>query len=124
MNDGVLITPDNHDTLGSSFQVYEIASDDAGESRPAYLAEKEAVYPVQSEVSALDYYITNFVWGGLQRATNETYSYGIYGVPDWHNSAHQQQSQHRARLRLSAHLRDVLRHVSGGEISPGDHDAP
>ncbi|HXT10977.1 MAG TPA: DUF5695 domain-containing protein [Candidatus Angelobacter sp.] len=84
MNDGQLITPDNHDTLGNSFQVYEIASDDAGESRPAYMATKEAVYPVQSEVSALDYYITNFVWGGLQRTTNETDSYAIYGVPDWH----------------------------------------
>jgi len=84
MNDGQLITPDNHDTLGNSFQVYEIASDDAGESRPAYLAEKEAVFPVQSEVTALDYYITNFVWGGLQRKTNETSSYAIYGVPDWH----------------------------------------
>lgn len=84
MNDGQLITPDNHDTLGNSFQVYEIASDDAGESRPAFMATKEAVYPVQSEVSALDYYITNFVWGGLQRTTNETDSYGIYGVPDWH----------------------------------------
>lgn len=84
MNDEVLITPDDHDTLGNSFQVYEIASDDAGESRPAYLGEKEAVYPVQSEVSALDYYITNFVWGGLQRTTNESFSYGIYGVPDWH----------------------------------------
>ncbi len=85
MNDEVLITPDNHDTLGNSFQVYEIASDDAGESRPAYLGEKEVVYPVQSEVSALDYYITNFVWGGLQRTTNESHAYGIYGVPDWHN---------------------------------------
>ena len=84
MNDGVLVTPDNHDTLGNSFQVYEIASDDAGESRPAYLAVKESVFPVQSEVSALDYYITNFVWGGLQRTTNETFSYGVYGVPDWH----------------------------------------
>jgi Family of unknown function (DUF5695) len=84
MNDEQLITPDNHDTLDDSFQVYEIASDDAGESRPAYLATKEAVYPVQSEVSALDYYITNFVWGGLQRTTNESDSYGIYGVPDWY----------------------------------------
>src|ERR1019366_4210134 len=84
MNDGQLITPDNHDTLGNSFQVYEIASDDAGESRPAYLGVKESVFPVQSEVSALDYYITNFVWGGLQRTTNETFSYGVYGVPDWH----------------------------------------
>jgi hypothetical protein len=85
MNDAVLVTPDNHDTLGSSFQVYEIASDDAGESRPAYMAEKESVFPVQSEVTALDNYIQTFVWGGLQRATNETSSYGIYGVPDWHN---------------------------------------
>jgi|GEM_PF-753751 len=84
VNDGQLITPDHHDTLYNSFQVYEIASDDAGESRPAYLAGKESVFPVQSEVTALDYYITNFVWGGLQRTTNETASYGIYGVPDWH----------------------------------------
>jgi hypothetical protein len=84
MNDQVLITPDNHDTLDSSFQVYEIASDDAGESRPAYLAAKESVFPAQSEVTALDNYIQYFVWGGLQRATNETYAYGIYGVPDWH----------------------------------------
>jgi Family of unknown function (DUF5695) len=43
------------------------------------------VFPVQSEVSALDYYITNFVWGGLQRTTNESLPYGVYGVPDWHN---------------------------------------
>jgi hypothetical protein len=85
MNDGQLITPDNHDTLSNSFQVYEIASDDAGESRPAYLAEKEAVFPMQSEVTALDFYISSFVWGGLQRTTNETSSYAIYGVPDWHN---------------------------------------
>jgi Family of unknown function (DUF5695) len=84
MNDGALLTPDNHDTLGNSFQVYEIASDDAGESRPAYLATKEAVFPLQSEVSALDYYITNFVWGGLQLTTNEADSYGIFGVPDWY----------------------------------------
>jgi hypothetical protein len=85
MNDGVQVTPDNHDTLGNSFQVYEIASDDAGESRPAFMAEKEIVYPVQSEVTSLDAYIQNFVWGGLQRATNETSPYAIYGVPDWHN---------------------------------------
>ena len=84
MNDGQLITPDNHDTLDDSFQVYEIASDDAGESRPAYLAAKEALYPVQSEVSALDYYVTNFVWGGLQCTTSEGTPYGVYGVPDWH----------------------------------------
>ena len=35
------------------------------------------------EVEALDYYIGHFVWGGLQRTTNETYPYAIYGIPDW-----------------------------------------
>jgi len=70
MNDEQLITPDNQDTLTNTFQAYEIASDDAGESRPAFIATKESVFPVQSEVTALDYYISNFVWGGLQRSTN------------------------------------------------------
>jgi hypothetical protein len=87
-NDQVQNSPINYDTI-SGFVIYEVASDDAGESRPAYMGEKESVYPVQSEVSALDLYITNFVWppgptGGLQRKTNETYSYGVYGIDDWH----------------------------------------
>ena len=34
-------------------------------------------------MEALDYYIEHFVWGGLQRTTEETDSYGIYGIPDW-----------------------------------------
>ncbi len=122
----MLITPDNHDTLGNSFQVYEIASDDAGESRPAFMAVKEAVYPVQSEVTSLDHYIQPFVWGnglvgGLQRTTNESSSYGVYGVPDWKTNPPQQHAEPRTRLRLSAHHRDVLRHVSGGEISSRNH---
>ena len=83
MNDQVLVTPDNYDTLPGGV-TYEVASDDAGESRPAFMAGKDALYPVQSEVSGLDLYITNFVLGGLQRTTNETDSYGIYGIPDWH----------------------------------------
>ena len=45
MNNGALITPDNHDTLYNNFVVYEIASDDAGDSRPAFLAEKLALFP-------------------------------------------------------------------------------
>jgi len=86
-NDQVQNSPSNYDTI-SGFVIYEVASDDAGESRPAYMGEKESVYPVQSEVSALDLYITNFVWppgptGGLQRKTNETYSYGVYGIDNW-----------------------------------------
>jgi hypothetical protein len=84
MASNVLVTPDNYDMLEGSWRVYEVASDDAGESRPAYLAVKNAAFPLQSEVASLDYYIQNFVWGGLQRTTNETYSYGVYGIPDWH----------------------------------------
>ncbi|HEY3860438.1 MAG TPA: DUF5695 domain-containing protein [Verrucomicrobiae bacterium] len=87
-NDQVRNSPINYDTI-SGFVVYEVASDDAGESRPAYMGEKESVYPVQSEVSALDLYITNFVWppgptGGMQRKTNESDAYGVYGINDWH----------------------------------------
>ena len=36
-----------------------------------------------SEIEALDYYIRNFVWGGLQQTTAEPYPFGIYGIPDW-----------------------------------------
>ncbi len=87
-NDQVQNSPINYDTI-SGFVIYEVASDDAGESRPAYMGEKESVYPVQSEVSALDLYITNFVWppgptGGMQRKTNETYPYGVYGIDNWY----------------------------------------
>ena len=87
-NDQVQNSPINYDTI-SGFVIYEVASDDAGESRPAYMGEKESVYPVQSEVSALDLYLTNFVWppgptGGLQRKTNETYPYGVYGIDNWY----------------------------------------
>jgi hypothetical protein len=87
-NDQVQNSPLNYDTI-SGFVIYEVASDDAGESRPAYMGEKESVYPVQSEVSALDLYITNFDWpsgptGGIQRKTNETYSYGVYGIDNWY----------------------------------------
>ncbi len=85
MSSQVLVTPDNYDLL-VGFVRYEVASDDAGLSRPAYMAAKNAVFPVQSEVTSLDYYIQNFVWGGLQRTTNETYAYGIYGVQDWYSN--------------------------------------
>jgi len=85
MSSQVLVTPDNYDLI-VGFVRYEVASDDAGLSRPAYMAVKLAEFPVQSEVTSLDHYIENFVWGGLQRTTNETYAYGIYGVQDWYSN--------------------------------------
>ena len=62
---------------------YAVTCDDPGLGKPAFLAAKNAEFPVPAEVEALDYYIRHFVWGGLQRTTNETYSYAIYGIPDW-----------------------------------------
>jgi hypothetical protein len=79
---GVQLSPDNYDRI-KGWRIYEVTCDDAGLSKPAYLASKNAEFPDQAEVEALDYYIEHFVWGGLQRTTDETYSYGIYGIPDW-----------------------------------------
>ena len=78
----VLLGPDNYDLLEEK-QIYEVTCDDPGLSKPAFLASKNAEYPVQGEVEALDYYIRNFVWGGLQKTTEETFSYALYGIPDW-----------------------------------------
>jgi len=85
MDSQTLVTPDNYDLL-VGFVRYEVAADDSGLSRPAYMAVKNAALPVQSEVTSLDNYIQKFVWGGLQRTTNETYAYGIYGVQDWYSN--------------------------------------
>jgi hypothetical protein len=78
----VLLSPDNYDRI-QSWRIYAVTCDDPGLGKPAYLASKNAEYPVQSEVEAIDYYIKNFVWGGLQQTTQEPYPYGIYGIPDW-----------------------------------------
>lgn len=82
MDSHVQLGPDNYDRI-KGWRIYEVTCDDPGLSKPAYLASKNAEFPSQAEVEALDYYIEHFVWGGLQRTTEETDSYGIYGIPDW-----------------------------------------
>jgi hypothetical protein len=82
MDSQVQLGPDNYDRI-KGWRIYEVTCDDPGLSKPAYLASKNAEFPNQAEVEALDYYIEHFVWGGLQRTTQETDSYGIYGIPDW-----------------------------------------
>jgi hypothetical protein len=85
MESQVLLGPDNYDRI-TGWRIYEVSCDDPGLGKPAYLAAKNAEFPVPREVEALDYYIAHFVWGGLQRTTNEKYAYGLYGIPDWkHN---------------------------------------
>ena len=82
MESRVLLSPDNYDRI-QSWRIYAVTCDDPGLGKPAYLAAKNAEFPVQGEVEALDYYIKNFVWGGLQQTTQEPYPYAIYGIPDW-----------------------------------------
>ncbi|MEO6805758.1 MAG: DUF5695 domain-containing protein [Edaphobacter sp.] len=82
MDTQVQLGPDNYDRI-KGWRIYEVTCDDPGLSKPAYLASKNAEFPEPAQVEALDYYIEHFVWGGLQRTTEESDSYGIYGIPDW-----------------------------------------
>lgn len=82
METGVLLGPDNYDRI-EGFRIYEVSCDDPGLAKPAFLAAKNAEFPNAREVEALDDYIEHFVWGGLQRTTEESYPYGIYGIQDW-----------------------------------------
>lgn len=82
MQSQTLLGPDDYDRI-KGWRIYEVTCDDPGLSKPAFLAAKNAEHPVQAEVTALDDYVEHFVWGGLQRSTAETYSYAIYGIPDW-----------------------------------------
>ncbi len=124
-----LLGPDNYDLL-RGFRIYEVSCDDPGLCKPAFLAAKNADFPVQSQVEAMDYYLQHFVWGGLQRTTNETYSYGIYGIPDWKQNRDSTNTGPRGQLhlwreyRLSARPGHVRGHVSRGPIPSGNQDRP
>jgi hypothetical protein len=82
MESQTLLGPDNYDRI-KGWRIYEVSCDDPGLAKPAFLAAKNAEYPVPGEIAALDDYLQHFVWGGLQRTTGESHPYGIYGIPDW-----------------------------------------
>jgi hypothetical protein len=82
MQDEVLLSPKNLHNIPESRR-YMVASDDPGLGRPSFLAAKNAIYPVQRQVDALDTYIQAFAWGGLQMTPTEAYPYAVYGIPDW-----------------------------------------
>jgi hypothetical protein len=64
---------------------YVLTCDDPGLSKAPYIASKNVTYPDRKEIESLEYYLKNFVWGGLQRRDDERpYPYGIYGTPDWY----------------------------------------
>jgi hypothetical protein len=99
MESQVLLGPDNYDRI-TGWRIYEVSCDDPGLGKPAYLAAKNAEFPVQREVEALDYYIAHFVWGGLQRTTDEEYSYGLYGIPDWKQNRESADPGKKGRLHI------------------------
>lgn len=99
METQVLLGPDNYDRI-RGWRIYEVSCDDPGLCKPAFLAAKNAEFPVQSEVEALDYYLEHFVWGGLQRTTDETYSYGLYGIPDWKQNRDSNEPGRNGQLHL------------------------
>lgn len=73
-----LITWDNY-TGGGWKQWMAGGSDDLGLAPAEFLAEKNLVTPVQGEVSAIDYWISNFLFGYLQNAqSNGQRTYQVY----------------------------------------------
>ena len=99
MDTHVQLGPDNYDRI-KSWRVYEVTCDDPGLSKPAYLASKNAEFPDPAQVEALDYYIEHFVWGGLQRTTEEKYSYGIYGILDWKQNRDSPDPGNKGKLHI------------------------
>jgi len=84
MKNSQLRGPDNADFFDTSRLSYVLTCDDPGLCKAPFVAAKNVAYPNQKEIAAVEYYIKNFVWGGLQRTDKETpYAYGVYGTPSW-----------------------------------------
>ena len=79
MKNHKLRSPDDLDGL----QSYAVACDDTELGKSAFIAGKNIAYPEQKEIAAVEYYISKYVWGGLQETTTEKFPYAIYGIPNW-----------------------------------------
>lgn len=65
--------------------VYVLTCDDPGLCKAPYVAEKNASFPDAKEIEGIEYYLSHFVWGHLQRTDQEKpYPYGVYGTPNWY----------------------------------------
>ncbi|HCC69583.1 MAG TPA: hypothetical protein DEQ09_00295, partial [Bacteroidales bacterium] len=83
MKNGVLRGPENTDGF-DYWWGYVLACDDPALCKAPYVAAKNVFYPDEEEIASVEYYLENFVWGGLQRTDKEKpYPYGIYGTPNW-----------------------------------------
>jgi len=86
MKNKVLRGPDNTDGF-DFWWGYVLTCDDIVLSKAPFIASKNVYLPDDSEIASVEYYIRNFVWGGLQRTDKEQPNpYGIYGVPNWRES--------------------------------------
>ncbi len=79
MKHQILRSPDDLDGL----QSYAVACDDPALGKAPYIATVNVYYPSQPQIEAVEYYIKNYVWGGLQQTDKEPYPYAIYGIPNW-----------------------------------------
>lgn len=96
---GALLGPDNYDHI-KGWRIYEVTCDDPGLSKPAFLSGKLAEMPDDAEIAAMDRYVENFVWGGLQCTEEEPYPYAIYGIPDWKTNRDSEDEGLRGKLHI------------------------
>lgn len=96
---GALLGPDNYDHI-KGWRIYEVTCDDPGLSKPAFLSGKLAELPVEEEIRAMDRYVENFVWGGLQCTEEEHYPYALYGIPDWKTNRESDDEGLRGKLHI------------------------
>ncbi|HXJ04919.1 MAG TPA: DUF5695 domain-containing protein [Candidatus Acidoferrum sp.] len=79
MKKQVLRGPDDKDGLAD----YILASDDPALCKAPYIASKNIDYPDAAEITSVEYYLKNSVWGKLQMTTEERYPYAVYGIDNW-----------------------------------------
>jgi hypothetical protein len=79
MKHQILRSPEDLDGL----QAYAVACDDPALGKAPYVASKNVFYPSQQEIAAVEDYLRNYVWGGLQETEKERYPYALYGIPNW-----------------------------------------
>ena len=83
MQELVLRTPDDLNGLAYPYMVG--GSDDPCLGKAPFVATKNLHFPNKAEISAIEYYLEHFVWGGLQRTDKENpHPFGIYGVDNWY----------------------------------------
>ena len=79
-----LCTPDSY----AGLQYYMVGgSSEETYCAGIYLGGKNRAYPDSSQIEAIEYYLENFVWGGLQRTSTESpHVYGVYHTENWYDN--------------------------------------